>query len=315
MTIQYQDIETGAAFDITELVSAAKWTTVRRGSPAKLELTVLDTPDVTWTLGGIVTYLEDGAGRFYGYVFRISRSQEGTVEITAYDQTRYLKNQDTYVFQDLRADEILRQIAEDYALQVGELPNTGAPIASLVADRKALFDIVLEALDRTLTGGGAMFYLWDDFGTLQLSQVALPKELPVVGEGSLATGFTHERSIDGETYDRVEMVREDEESGRRQVYAAQDDAAITRWGVLKLQEDADEGLAPEEIRARCQELLDFYDRPEETLSLSALALPGLRAGQVIFCDLPGSGIQQAFLVEEAAQDLMEETMELKVKVV
>ena len=39
--IQYQNNVTGAAFDITTLVSGAKWSTKRSGSPASLELTAI----------------------------------------------------------------------------------------------------------------------------------------------------------------------------------------------------------------------------------------------------------------------------------
>ena len=38
MTFQYQNNQTGDAFDITTMIKSAKWTTKRRGSPAKLEL-------------------------------------------------------------------------------------------------------------------------------------------------------------------------------------------------------------------------------------------------------------------------------------
>lgn len=59
----------------------------------------------------------------------------------------------------------------------------------MVFDIKSLFDVILEALDRTLIHAGRMFYLWDDFGALRLSEVIVPKEVPVIGENSLATGF------------------------------------------------------------------------------------------------------------------------------
>lgn len=62
-------------------------------------------------------------------------------------------------------------------------------------------------------------------------------------------------------------------------------------------------------------MLELRNRPEQSLTLSALAIPGLRAGQVIFADLPGIDVRRTFLVEEVTQDIVEETMSLKVKVV
>ena len=53
--IQYQNNVTGAAFDITTLVSGAKWSTKRSGSPASLELTAIVNDEIQWSHGGIVT--------------------------------------------------------------------------------------------------------------------------------------------------------------------------------------------------------------------------------------------------------------------
>ncbi len=315
MTIRYQNNRTGAAFNLTSLVTAATWTTARVGSPAKLELTVLADKNVEWVHGGILTLLDGDRGLFYGYVFKFSRTEEETVSVTAYDQTRYLKNKDTYVFEGVRADQVLSRIGGDYKLKVGDLPPTGYMIPSLVCDLKPLFDIILEALDQTLINAGRMFYLWDDFGSLRLSEVLVPKEVSVLGEDSLATGYSYESSIDGETYNKIKLVRDSKKTGKREMYLAQDDGNMDLWGILQLQEKADEDLNEAQVNERCRQMLELYNRPEETLSLSTLALPGLRAGQVIFCALPGIGIARTFLVEEVSHDLLEGTMEVKVKVI
>lgn len=315
MIFQYQNNQSGDAFSITHLIKSAKWTTKRRGSPAKLELSVLTCVEVVWVEGGIVTMLNGDKGLFYGFVFKITRTEDETVSIVAYDQMRYLKNKDTYVFSGKRADQVLQLIADDYKLKIGKLPNTGYVIPSMVFDIKSLFDIVLEALDRTLIHGGRMFYLWDDFGTLQLSEVVIPKELSVIGENSLASGFEYVWSIDGETYNKVKLVRNNQSTGKRDVYMAQDSNNIALWGVLQYHEAVDENLNAAQIKDKALKMLELRNRPEESLTLSALALPGLRAGQVIFADLPGIHVRRTFLVEEAVQDIAEETMSLKVKVV
>jgi len=316
MIIQYQNNLTGDAFDITKLVTNAIWTTKRRGSPAQLDLTVLADPSVEWSHGGIVTLLNDeNKGLFYGYVFKIDRSHEETVSITAYDQLRYLKNKDTYVFTGVRADQVIKLISEDYKLKLGTLPNTGYVIPSMVFDIKSLFDIILEALDRTLINGGRMFYLWDNFGALSLSEVVLPKEVPVIGENSLATGFRYSTSIDGETYNKIKLVRDNETTGKRDVYVVQDSNNMAIWGILQYHESVDENLNAAQIKDKAEKMLELYNRPTQSLTLSALDLPDLRAGQIIYVDLPGIKVRQTFLVEEISHDIVEETMSLKVKVV
>lgn len=240
--------------------------------------------------------------------------RDGTLK-AEYDQMRYLKNKDTYVFSGKRADQVLQLIAEDYKLKTGQIPNTGYVIPSMVFDIKSLFDVILEALDRTLIHAGRMFYLWDDFGALRLSEVIVPKEVPVIGENSLATGFEYVRSIDGETYNKVKLVRDNETTGKRDVYIAQDSNNMALWGILQYHESVDDSLNAAQIKDRAMKMLELRNRPEQSLTLSALAIPGLRAGQVIFADLPGIDVRRTFLVEEVTQDIVEETMSLKVKVV
>ena len=92
--IQYQNNVSGNAYEIQDLVSAAKWTTKRSGSPASLELTVMVNESIQWSPGGILTLINDEydkKDKFYGYVTKISQSEKNEVKITAYDQTWYLK--------------------------------------------------------------------------------------------------------------------------------------------------------------------------------------------------------------------------------
>lgn len=62
-------------------------------------------------------------------MFRKKRDKEQIITTTAYDQLRYLKNKDTRVYVNKRADEVVRSIASDFQLNVGMLENTGYVIA------------------------------------------------------------------------------------------------------------------------------------------------------------------------------------------
>lgn len=315
LMIQYQNLETGDAFDITTLVKSAQWTTKRSGYPASLELSVLDDPAVDWVCGGILTAQNGKEKLFYGYLFQIDLDEEGTVGLTAYDQTRYLKNKDTYVFTGKRADQIVAQIAADFRLKTVSLPGTGYAIPSMVEDGQTLFDIILKALDLTLINAGRMFYLWDDFGALRLSEVKASGELVVLGDESLTTGYTYSVEIDSQTSNKVKLVRDNKETGKRDVYLFQDSNNIKRWGVLQNYEKVDENWNAAQITAQGDRMLALYNRPARSLELKAVSLPEVRAGKVIFVDLSSAGLKQPFLVEEARHDLLEETMTLKVKVV
>ncbi len=153
--------------------------------------------------------------------------------MTAYDQTWYLKkNKETYVFANKRADEILTQIAADFDLVCGAMENTGYVIPSMVEDGQTLFDIALTALDHTLVHTGKMYVLWDDFGSLRITDVAKSKLDLFVGDRSIATGYTYESEIDSETYNKIKLVRDNKTTGKRDVYIFQDSNNMTFWGVF-----------------------------------------------------------------------------------
>lgn len=317
MTIQMkcQNIRTGDAYEVSELVTAARWTTKRSGAPAALTLTLRTDPAVVWDHGSIIAVLDGGRGIFYGYVFKLSQSEAGEVEVTAYDQTRYLKNKDTYVFQGKRADEIAARIAADFKMNTGKLADTGYVIPSMVEDNKGLFDIILKALDLTLIHTGRMFYLWDDFGALRVSEVKPEAARLVVGDGSLATGFSYASDIDSETYNKIKLVRDNKETGKRDVYLIEDSNSMNFWGVLQHFEKVDAEMNEGQIRALGGQMLELYNRPKRTFQVSALGDLTVRAGAVVLVSIKALGIEQPFLVEEAAHDLLKETMDLKLKAV
>lgn len=316
ISVLYQNNVTGDAFDVTTLCAAAKWSTKRSGSPASLELTLIVDDAVAWVHGGIVAVKNGAEGLFYGYVVKIGQNEKDQVTITAYDQTWYLKkNKETYVFNGKRADEILAQIAGDFGLKVGSLENTGYVIPSMIEDGQTLFDIVLKALDHTLINTGKMFVLWDDFGSVKISDVEKSKLDLFVGDSSLATGFTYESDIDSETFNKIKLVKDNKTTGKRDVYIFQDSNNMKFWGVLQDYEVVDEKMNEAQIKERGGQMLDLYNKPKKSFEVKAILDLSVRAGRALFVGISRIGVSSFFIVEEHSADLLKETMTLKLKVV
>ena len=312
ISILYQNNVTGAAHDVTTLITAAKWTTKRSGSPASRERPAIVNDEIQWSHGGIVTLLDDKTGLFYGYVVKISQNEKEQVQITAYDQTWYLKkNKETYVFTGKRADQIVKQIAEDFKLKTGTLANTGYAIPSMIEDGQTLFDIALKAIDLTLINTGKMFVLWDDFGSLAITDVETAKLDLFVGDGSLATGYTYDQDIDSDTYNKIKLVKDNKTTGKRDVYIYQNSKNMTLWGILQV----DESMNEAQIKERGAKMLELYNRPSRSFSLNAITDLSVRAGRVLYIGIGAVGVKSFFLIEEATHDLLKETMTLKLKVV
>ena len=128
-------------------------------------------------------------------MFRKKRDKEQIIKTTAYDQLRYLKNKDTRVYVNKRADEVVRSIASDFQLNVGMLENTGYVIAKKTESNQSLFDIILNALDETIRNRKEMYVLYDDFGKLCLKNLERMKVGLVIDEET-GENFDYESSID-----------------------------------------------------------------------------------------------------------------------
>ena len=149
-----------------------EWTTERKDAPGKLSFNVLKDKELDFSEGSAVRMKEDGREVFFGFVFKQQGSGGRIITVTAYDQLRYLKNKDTIVYEDKTADQFLRMLAADYALNVGVLENTGYVIESRIEENASLFEMVQNALDLTLQNTGEMFVLYDDFGKLALKRLS-----------------------------------------------------------------------------------------------------------------------------------------------
>ena len=93
----------------------------RKGSPGKLTFSVLKDSTINFQEGNPVRLTVDGKKMFYGFVFAKSRSKDDIIKVTAYDQLRYLKNKETYVYSNKTASEVLKMIAADFRLQTGQV--------------------------------------------------------------------------------------------------------------------------------------------------------------------------------------------------
>ena len=131
--------EHGTKAYLPAIEEGIEWTTERKDTPGKLIFKVLKDDVLDFSEGSAVRMKADGDEIFFGFVFKQQRAKEQIITVTAYDQLRYLKNKDTIVYENKTADQFLKMIAADYALNVGMLENTGYVIESRVEENTSLF--------------------------------------------------------------------------------------------------------------------------------------------------------------------------------
>lgn len=275
------------------------WETTRAGEPGCVRFTCLQDSKLKISEGNAVQLFKDGTAFFFGFIFTIKRGKTNEVQITAYDQLRYLKNKDTYVLQNRTADLVIYQIILDFNLKKGTLANTKYKLNDRVEDNKTLFDIIQGALDETLRGTYQLYVLYDDVGKLTLKNVEDMK-LNILIDTSTGQTFDYTSSINDNTYNQVKLMYHNEEAKTRDVYRVKDSENINKWGLLQYFEKLNEPGDFFTI-SKANKLLKLYNAPTKTLKVNgAFGDIRVRAGSsvVVKLDLEDVQLSNFMLVEK-----------------
>ncbi len=264
----------------------------------KLTFKVLQDNLLSFTEGNAVRFKYKENNTFYGFAFTKKRNKNPLVTVTAYDQLRYFKNKDTYVYKNKTADEIVQMLANDFLLNIGILEQTGYKIASRSESNKTLFDISQTAIDLTTQNTNEMFVLYDDFGKICLKNIERMKVGLVIDEET-GENFDYSSSIDNDTYNQIKLTYDNKKTGKREVYIAKDTSHINEWGVLQYYDKIDENVNG---RAKVDALLKLYNQKTRKLQIkNAIGDIRVRGGSLIIVkmDLGDVKLQNFMLVEKA----------------
>ena len=279
--------ETGSQVYQPAVEEGIEWTTQRSGTPGKLTFKVLKDDIMNFTEGSAIR-LKDGDDKiFYGFIFTQSRQKDQIITITAYDQLRYLQNKDTKIYEGKTATQFIRMLGADYTLNIGTMENTGYVITSRVEENTSLFDMIGNALDLTLANTGKMFVLYDDFGKLTLKsldnmRVGSGDTFLMIDEES-GEDFEYKSSIDSDTYNKIKLTYDNEDTGTREIYIAQSGANINKWGMLQYFDTLQNG---ENGQAKADALLKLYNKKTRNLKLTNVFGDNrVRAGSLIVVNL------------------------------
>lgn len=278
------------------------WETTRKGQPGKCAFTLIPDDVLKLEEGNAIRLDVNGTPVFFGFIFERNWNKDGKMKVTAYDQLRYLKNKDSYNYENKTAGEVLQMIAGDYNLQVGTLEDTGYRIESRNMKDKTLLDIILDALDITMIYAGKMFVLYDDNGKLTLKNIENMK-LDVVLNGSTAQDYDYKIGIDSNTYNQIKLYRENEETKKRDVFMTKHTENINKWGILQMDESLDDGVDGQAVAER---YLALYNRPTNSLSVKdAFGDIRVRAGCLIpvFLDIRDLNLKNYLLIESVSHKI------------
>lgn len=293
--------QTGKIWDAANCVQTASWTTNRTGSPGTFKFTLNKAGDISYVEGDTVRFSVDGQLQFFGWVFTKEKDRWDVVQTTCYDRLRYLKASASYALYNMTAGQIIQQIAGDLQLSTGAIADTGYAIPSLIEQEQTCFDIIEGALQQTLLNTGNIYVLYDDGNGLALQQPASMISPVIIGDKSLLTEYTYKTDIDSQTYNSVKLSRPNEDTGRADIFIAQDSTNIGKWGLLQLYQTVDGAMNDAQVQAQAQASLEYYNRRMRTLKVTSLGVNGLRAGQMVMMKVQGLGdinLNQYVLLEK-----------------
>lgn len=290
------------------------WDTDRKGVPGKLNFEVIKDNVIYFEEGDAVRFREGEDEIFYGFIFSKKRSKDGKISVTAYNQLRYLKNKDTYVYTNKTASEVTKMIANDFQLNIGTIEDTKYKIPSRVEDNQTLFDIIQNSLDLTMQNYKELYVLYDNFGKLSLENISNLK-IPILIDEQTGENFDYTSSIDEQTYNKIKLIYENEETGKREVYISQDSNNINQWGILQYFEKSDDNT---NIQAKANSLLELYNKKTRKLQIkNALGDNRVQAGCLVAVQLNLGDIKvQNFMLVEKAKHIyknQEHFMDLTLK--
>ena len=275
------NVTSGTVYDYAPIATKVTYSTNRKLSAGELNFTYIKKSPINMTEGAKVQFYVNGKGIFEGYVFTIEQDRQGTVEVTAYDQLRYLKTNESYSFVGKKLGDIIQQISSDMQLLTGTLEDTGYTIPMLTKEDAECLDIIDHALGLTQYNTGKTYSVFDDFGKISLREAGNMLSTEVIGNRSLLTDYTFKSDIDSDTYNQIKLVRPNKETGQGDVYLFNDTETIRKWGLLQKYEKVDENLNEAQISEQGNIMMAYYDRVLKELSVECIGIPELRAGGMV----------------------------------
>ena len=99
--------------------------------------------------------------------------------------------------------------------------------------------------------------------------------------------FEYTEDIGGSTYNKIKLVRDNEETGRRDVFIEKDSGTIEEWGLFQLHEKVSDNLTEGQVISLAQRKLALNNRIKKRLRLKEKnADPRIRGGNSLLVQIP-----------------------------
>lgn len=296
----------GKIYDLTNLCeNEIILTTTIYNSSSNLKFTLALNPyderNLNFEEGDEVLLYAEKKGIFRGYIFQKQAAKENSISILAYDQTRYLKNRDSFLFRNITASDIFKNICSKFKINTGEIDNTGYVIPNLVKDNATLWSVFKDALDITKSITNQNYVIYDDFGKLMLKNVKnLSVPLFFSSDDKTMIDYNYKTDIDSNTFNRIKLFKHNRDDNVCYAIAETEAESVNKWGVLQYSEIVDDEMNSAQAAELAKKILEAKNKINSRLSVIDFGDINIRAGVNVRVKInyPGGVINSSFYVKE-----------------
>lgn len=312
------------AYDVSNIISNVQISTYLEDNPGKATFDLVVDGTLEFYEGATVTIEYNSVKMFKGFVFTKTRTQDtDIISVICYDQLRYLKNSDTYVFENMTSADIFSKLCDDFVIPFRVVDSSEYICTPRVEQNKTLYEMITNACWDTLINTGQWFIIRDNFGTLEHVRVTSLQPGVMIGDDSLLTGYNFDTSIDKNTYNQIKLYRDNQDTGERDLFIVNDTVnsgdTLRWWGILQLYQQVDDNKNLAQIEEFALGMLDLYNNVKQSLRMDCLGVPTVHAGSLILCSINNivdTPINEYLLITECIHSINnnDHTMSLKTEV-